>query len=156
MADVFNADLIAPCGMNCGICKAYLAYSRRVPYEKGKVSHCSGCLVRNKNCAFVKRDGDKLRKKQVRFCYECSEMPCKQLAKLDEHYKAHYGMSMVENQKMIQEKCMDEFLKSQSEKYRCPGCGDIISVHDGKCYACGYQAEKLKVSNPKRRWVPNR
>jgi rubrerythrin len=57
---------------------------------------------------------------------------------------------------MMKEKGMEEFLKSQSEKYRCPSCGDIVSVHDGKCYTCGYQAEKPKGSNPEKRWVPNR
>ena len=51
-------------------------------------------------------------------------------------------MSMIENQEMIQEKGMDEFLKSQAEKYCCPSCGDVVSVHDGKCYACGYKGEK--------------
>jgi hypothetical protein len=156
MSEVFTADLIAPCGMNCGICKAYLAYSRGVPYQKGKISHCIGCLDRNKNCAFIKRGCEKLRKKQIRFCYECAEMPCKELAKLDEYYCTRYGMSMVENQEMIRVKGMDEFLKSQREKYRCPSCGDVISVHDGKCYACDFQAQKPKGSNPKQRWVPNR
>jgi hypothetical protein len=156
MVNTFTPDLIAPCGMNCGICKAYLAYSRRVPYRKGEISHCTGCLVRNKKCAFIKRNCGKLRKKQIRFCYECADMPCKQLAKLDEYYRAHYGMSMVENQKAMKEKGIDEFLKGQAEKYRCISCGDVISVHDGKCYACGYQADKPKGFNPKQRWVPNR
>ena len=156
MVEKLTPDLIAPCGMNCGICKAYLAYSRGVPYKKGEVSHCTGCLVRNKNCAFIRRDCKKLRKKQIRFCYECADMPCEQLAKLDGLYRARYGMSMIENLKMIRERGMDEFLKSQSERYRCASCDDIISVHNGKCYACGYQAEKPKGSNPKLRWVPNR
>ena len=156
MVEKFTPDLIAPCGMNCGICKAYLAYSRGVPYKKGEVSHCKGCLVRNKNCAFIRRDCEKLRKKQIRFCHKCADMPCKQLAKLDELYRARYGMSMIENLKMIRERGIAEFLKSQSEKYRCSNCGDIISVHNGKCYACGYQAKKPKGSNPKLRWVPNR
>jgi predicted RNA-binding Zn-ribbon protein involved in translation (DUF1610 family) len=82
-------------------------------------------------------------------------MPCKQLNKIDKLYSARYGMSMVENQKMIKEKGMDEFLKSQAEKFRCPNCGDVVSVHDGKCYACGFQAKKPNGSNPKLRWVPN-
>jgi len=149
-------DLVASCGMNCGICKAYLAYSRGVPYKKGEVTHCTGCLVRNKNCAFIRRECKKLRKNQIRFCHECEEIPCKKLAKLDGHYRARYGMSMIENLQMIRKKGISEFLKKQAEKYRCPNCGDIISVHDGKCYACGYQAEKPKGSNPKLRWVPNR
>lgn len=156
MAKTLTSDLIAPCGMNCGVCKAYLAYSRGVPYKKGEVTHCTGCLVRNKNCAFIRRECRKLRKKQIRFCYECVNMPCKQLVKLNKLYRARYGMSMIENLKMIRDKGMGEFLKSQSYKYRCPSCGDIISVHDGKCYACGYQADKPKGFIPKRRWVPNR
>ena len=155
MTKAFTPDSIAPCGMNCGICKAYLAYSRGIPYKKGEVSHCTGCLVRNKNCAFIKRDCERIRKKQIRFCYECERMPCNELAKIDSYYKARYGMSMVENQNVIREQGMDEFLKKQYEKYRCPDCGDVVSVHDGKCYACGYQAEKPKGSNSKRRWVPN-
>ena len=151
----FTPDLVAPCGINCGICKCYLAYSRGVPREKGKVTHCIGCVARNKMCAFVKRDCEKLRG-QIRFCYQCPDMPCERLAKLDLHYRARYGMSMVENQKAIKENGMDEFLKSQAEKYRCPSCGDVVSVHDGKCYGCGYQGSKPKGFNPKLRWVPNK
>jgi hypothetical protein len=149
MANPFTADLVAPCGMNCGVCKAYLAHSRGVPYKKGEVSHCPGCLVRNKNCTFIKKGCEKLRKKQIRFCYECADMPCKQLFKLDEHYHTRYGMSMVENQIMMKKKGMGEFLRSQIEKYKCPICGDVLSVHDRRCYSCGYQLEKQKDSNIK-------
>jgi hypothetical protein len=27
MTEVFDQDLIAPCGMNCGICVSYLGYT---------------------------------------------------------------------------------------------------------------------------------
>ena len=47
-------------------------------------------------------------------------------------------MSMVENIKTIKEKGMTEFLVEQAEKYRCPNCGEVVCVHDGKCYSCGY------------------
>ena len=133
----FTLDLIAPCGMNCGICKAYLAYSRGVPYKKGEVTHCSGCIVRNKNCAFIKRDCKKIGK-QFRFCFECADMPCNNLERIDKRYRERYGMSMVENLRELKEKGAEEFLRVQREKYRCPECGDVVSVHDGKCYACGY------------------
>lgn len=132
----FTPDLIAPCGMNCGICKAYLAYSRGVPYEKGKVIHCSGCRVRNKNCAFVKKRCEKYQKKQVQSCIECDIMPCERLAHLDEKYRERYGMSMVANLKEIKANGMDAFLARQREKYKCPTCGDVVSVHDGVCYQC--------------------
>jgi len=153
-------ELIAPCGMNCGICKAYLAYSRNVPYKKGEVSHCTGCRARNKNCAFIKRNCEKIRKNQIASCHQCADMPCSNLAKIDAHYSARYGMSMVENLKTIRDKGMDAFLKSQAEKHRCPRCGDVVSVHDGKCYACGYQGDKPvkrvgKAQWNKARWTPN-
>jgi hypothetical protein len=147
--------------MNCGVCKSYLAYSRGVPRKKGEVTHCSGCISRDKNCAFIKRDCPKKVGKQLRFCYECPDMPCKKLAKIDEHYSTRYSMSMIENLNEIKDKGIDAFLESQAQKYRCPSCGDIVSVHDSKCYACGYQGEApiKKVGKSqwdKARWVPNK
>jgi rubrerythrin len=65
-------------------------------------------------------------------------MPCKNLGHLDNRYRERYGMSMVESLKIIKANGMDEFLKSQEETHRCPSCGDVICVHDGKCYSCGY------------------
>jgi len=60
----FTPELIAPCGMNCGICKSYLAFSRGIPEKKGKVSHCPGCLPRNKNC-YIKRDTENFGEKKL-------------------------------------------------------------------------------------------
>ena len=134
---MFTPELIAPCGMNCGLCRAYIAYSRGIPRKRGKVTHCAGCLPRGKNC-FIKRGCSKLSKHQIQFCYECDAMPCKNLDRLDRRYRERYGMSMVENLKMLKAKGMDEFLKNQTEKHCCPSCGDVVCVHDGKCYSCGY------------------
>jgi len=44
---------------------------------------------------------------------------------------------LVENLKEIGEKGMKEFLEHKEEKYECPSCRDVVSVHDGKYYACG-------------------
>ena len=137
----FTPVLIAPCGMNCGICKAYLAYSRGVPKQRGKVTHCTGCLPHNKNC-FIKRGCKKLAKNVFRFCFECGAMPCKNLDRADRRYRKRYDMSMVENLRELKERGIEEFLRIQREKYKCPECGDVVSVHDGKCYACGHVKRK--------------
>jgi Protein of unknown function (DUF3795) len=134
----FTLELIAPCGMNCAICKSYLAYTHEIPRVRGKVTYCVGCIPRAKNC-YVIRGCKKLSKHQIQSCQQCEEIPCKNLAHLDKRYRERYGMSMVENLKELKEKGMDEFLKSQAEKYSCPTCGDAVSVHDGKCYNCGYK-----------------
>jgi hypothetical protein len=156
MAPNLTADLVAPCGMNCGLCKAYLAYSHGFPRKRGAVTHCSGCRVRDKNCAFIKRDCPQKVGKQLQFCHECSAFPCRRLSKLDKNYRIRYHMSMIENQTQIKEMGMAEFLKSQAEKYKCPKCSDVMSVHDGKCYACDYQGPKPQTSDPNYRWKPNK
>lgn len=133
----FTPELIAPCGMNCGICKRYLAYSRGVPEERGKVIHCQGCLPSNKNC-YVKRGCKKLAKKEIKFCFECDNMPCENLSRLERRYREQYNMSMVENLQELKDKGMEKFLENQESKYKCSRCGDIISVHDRKCLTCGH------------------
>ena len=134
----FTPELIAPCGMNCGICKRYLAYSRGIPEERGKVIHCQGCLPINKNC-YLKKGCTKISKNEIKFCFECDNMPCENLnRRVERRYRKQYNMSVVENLKELKNNGMDTFLVNQERKYKCPRCGDIISVHDRKCYACGY------------------
>ena len=134
----FTPELVAPCGMNCAICRGYIAYTHGIPRVKGKITYCAGCLPRAKNC-YIKRGCKKLSKLQIRSCSECETMPCEKLEHLDRRYRERYGMSMVENLKLLKAKGMDEFLKCQAEKYACPNCGDVFCVHDAKCLACGYK-----------------
>jgi len=127
-------ELIAPCGMNCRICIGYFGYA--VNGRKRKMI-CTGCRNRNKNCAFIKKQCEKLSKKEIDYCFECEIFPCKNLEKLDKRYQEKYDMSMIENLKLIKKNGIDLFLKQQEEKYRCPECSGIICVHDKKCYNCG-------------------
>ena len=128
----FTPELIAPCGMNCGICSAYLALSRNLP----KQTHCTGCRPRGKNCAFIKRRCQRLTENTVNFCFECDDFPCRNLSHLDERYRRNYNMSMIENLRQLAQEGMEAFLKDQREKYRCPNCGSVICIHNGKCYDC--------------------
>jgi len=61
-------------------------------------------------------------------------MPCENLDRLDRRYRKRYDMSMVKNLRELKGKGMKQLLKSQEEKYVCSKCGDVISVHNGKCY----------------------
>ena len=69
----FDSELIAPCGMNCAICRSYL------------LAKCTGCRIRNKKCAFIKKrceDNLKLLKGEVDYCFECQCFPCETLKNL--------------------------------------------------------------------------
>jgi hypothetical protein len=135
----FKPELVAPCGMNCGLCKSYLAQIHGVPKKRGKVSHCAGCVPRGKNC-YIKRGCKKLSKHEIESCSECADLPCKSVAHLEKRYVEKYGTSLVGNLKELKEKGMTAFLASQASKSKCPNCGGVVSIHDKKCYSCGKTA----------------
>ncbi len=132
--------------MNCAICNAYLAYKNNLPKVRGKISHCKGCRPRNKQCAFLKKrceDNLKLLKGEINFCFECDCFPCYGLERLDNSYKQKYEMSMIENLLEIKNKGIQEFIKNQYRKYKCPECDGLMSVHNKKCFPC----EKIESLN---------
>ena len=132
-----NKELIAPCGMNCGICSSYLAHKNSIPRKV--VSNCIGCRARDKQCAFLKkkcRDDLKLLKGDIEYCFECNYFPCEYLVKLDKSYRIKFGMSMIDNLNEIKKKGIDIFIEKQENKYKCPKCNNLISVHSKKCFAC--------------------
>lgn len=129
-------ELVAPCGMNCGVCSAYLAYSKNISKKKGKIVHCIGCRPRNKKCAYLKGHCDKLSSYQIEFCFECEEFPCARLKHIDQRYRKRYNTSLIDNLQKIKAEGINSFLEEQHEKFKCSKCGGTISIHNGKCYDC--------------------
>lgn len=138
MSNQFDMKLIAPCGMNCGICIAFFGYTMS---GKRRKHACSSCWSRERLCAFIKKECEKVASKQLHYCFECNDFPCEQLQQLDSRYRQRFGMSMIDNLKNIKENGMEKFLQEQEEKYKCPKCGGVICVHNGKCYSCGTNME---------------
>jgi hypothetical protein len=106
-----DAELVAPCGMNCALCAGYLASSSGVPKKGGKVSRCAGCRPRDKQCAFIRKRCVRLARKEIDFCFECGEMPCPDLLRMDNLYRTKYGMSLVSNLEFLRAKGMTAFLR---------------------------------------------
>jgi len=120
-----NKNLIAPCGMDCGLCEAYLR-------EKNK---CPGCYTGRKvNNRPIKCARRLCKKRHGDFCYDCDIFPCTSIKKLDERYRKRYGMSEIENLNFIQKNGIGKFIKDQEQKYSCNNGGGVICVHDKKCY----------------------
>jgi hypothetical protein len=150
MEKVQKHDLIAPCGMNCGLCASYLALKNNVKAKGVKMPYCVGCRPRKKNCAFLKKHCAKLSKEEVNFCFECTSFPCDHLITIDSRYKARYRMSMIENLNFIKTEGMEKFLEKQDKLWKCQDCGALICCHNGICFNCGL--EKLKIKKEKYRW----
>ncbi|MFC1910042.1 DUF3795 domain-containing protein [Chloroflexota bacterium] len=141
--------LVAPCGMNCGVCVRYLAMKNNLKTKGFRKTYCAGCLPRGKNCTFMNKQCDLLGKGLVRFCYDRGDFPCSQLKALDKRYRTKYHLSMIENLEYIKKQGIGIFLEREAAKWRCPECGEVICCHNGLCLNCGL--DKLR-QNTKYRW----
>jgi hypothetical protein len=122
--------LIAPCGMNCALCRAFMR--RRNP--------CPGCrgedegkpktriVCRLKTCAERRPGG--------RFCGDCASFPCERLRNLDKRYRLKYGMSMIENLRNLRSIGLAAFIEQEQRRWACPGCGATLCVHEPACLNC--------------------
>jgi hypothetical protein len=126
--------LIAPCGMNCALCRAYGRDRRACPGCRGadtnKSKSCVTCKI--KNCETRISSG-------AEFCFQCKQFACHKIEQIDRRYRAKYGMSMIENLKNIQKLGLEHFVKSEKAKWACPECGEPLCVHKENCISCGYE-----------------
>jgi hypothetical protein len=143
-------ELVAPCGMNCNVCAAYLAVTHDVRSKGLRMAYCIGCRPRNKPCAFLKKSCSLLRKNEVSYCYECPTFPCSRLSALDKRYRTNFRMSEIENLQRIRDKGIGYFLKTEEKKWRCSRCGGVVSCHNGLCFDC--DLDKLKRKKKIYRW----
>jgi hypothetical protein len=133
MSEDFDAKLVSRCGIDCRTCVGFFGYT----LSGEKSIPCGGCRTREKLCAFIKNHCKKLAdKEQIEYCSDCSDFPCENLKTVDKPYSEKYGVSLIENLTYIRTKGMEEFLKNEKEKWKCPTCGRVICVHTRKCYTC--------------------
>ncbi len=140
-------SLIAPCGLYCGTCRQYLVLKKNLFEEKGLKMGCKGCRIRNKNCAFIKRDCPPIRKNEYEYCFECEEFPCHNLERLDTLYQNKYSISLTDNLRRLKEVGVEKWLIEQKSFYTCSQCQGEICVHDAECFDCG---SKMKLNVKKQ------
>ena len=121
-----NESLIAPCGMNCAICMAYLR-------SKDK---CAGCNNGPTKVSCLKCKIRNCTERKDKYCFDCDKFPCDKLKHLDKRYKTKYGMSEIKNLELIRDKGINELLKQEQKKWACKKCGHLRSCHNGLCYNC--------------------
>ena len=142
-------ELIAPCGMNCAICSRYLSYVNNL-----KRSQCVGCRPGKKKCLYLFEkcsgiNGALKVNATADFCFECGQYPCRQINRMDDRYRINYGMSVKDNLECINKTGVEIFTKEQYEKYRCPKCGGLISIHNRKCFKCDTITRLVEKRNKK-------
>lgn len=121
---------IAPCGVNCLACSAYLDGKNpcpgcRAPNEAITRKSCRNCV--KKRCAF---------EQGLQWCFECGRFPCSRIKSLAKRYQQNYNVNLVQNG-LDAKKDMDAFLQAQKERFTCKSCGGVINQHHRCCSECG-------------------
>ena len=124
MPQPIRKELIAPCGMNCAVCRGYLRNKNR----------CEGCRKINENEP-VSRFSCKLRvcpERKNAYCFDCIKFPCQRLKQLDKRYRTKYDMSEIGNLEYIRDNGIRKFLKKENNRW--VRGKEIFCVHDKKFY----------------------
>lgn len=126
--------IIAPCGMNCGVCMAYLRTKNR----------CTGCCgsIEGKSKTIINCKIKNCKKLNSNFCFTCNDFPCRLITHIDKRYRAKYHMSMIENLQNIQRLGLNLFLINEKRRWNCSNCGGTICVHKGCCSSCNKKIEE--------------
>lgn len=128
-------EMIAPCGMNCNLCGWVLD-----PLKPG----CAGCRPRGRGCVHKKGLCPKLARREIDFCYKCGDFPFENLLAVEARYVRAHNYSFVENLRYIRSWGMPAFLWREIERYTCPACGRLLTVHSDKCPHCGHRHDRRK------------
>lgn len=128
----FKDNSIAPCGMNCGTCIAYLRTSKSCPgcrleNNDGKPQHCISCLI--KNCDFFCQT-------KSEFCFDCLKFPCNRIKNLDKRYQQKYHISLIKNLENIKQFGLSTFIKNEQKRWSCQSCKSSLCVHRNHCLNC--------------------
>lgn len=142
--DSLAPGLIAPCGMNCGLCIGHLRRRKPCPgcndpYDTSKPGHCVSCAI--KTCEHLANGPQAL-------CFTCASYPCARLRRLDKRYRAKYRMSMIENLEELRRIGVEAFVELERGRWACPSCGALACVHLEACLACGESVEDTRGTGP--------
>jgi hypothetical protein len=133
--ELCSPNLIAPCGINCRLCRAYVRVGKSIP--------CPGCrgdnIHKSRSCVTCKiKNCEESINGKFKYCFECELFPCARLSHLDKRYKTKYGTSPLENLQSIKEIGIRNFVENENKRWICPECGVIICMHVPQCLSCGY------------------
>jgi hypothetical protein len=145
-----SENLIAPCGIDCRLCSAYLAWKNQSKDKGLNFPYCRGCRPQGKECAFIKKRCEKLYNEEIDYCWECELYPCGLIEHLDKRYRTHFRQSPIENLAFVKKHGLKKFLAAQRKKWACQKCRGMKCTHNGLCFVC--DVEKIRGNKKLYRW----
>ena len=148
--NLFTAEMIAPCGLDCSLCKRALA-------EKDP---CAGCHGPDENkppfcsgqCGIILCE--KRKQNGYVYCDECPDYPCADVTEKETRYTSKYPLyeSPAKNLREIRALGLEKFLEKEKEQWTCGECGGAVAVHTGVCSGCGKQYGAVPVQVDEDTW----
>ena len=146
-----NPNLLAPCGLYCGVCAIYYADKHNNEKMKEKLAKvyfntpdqikCDGCLSENKyifcqSCS-IRRC---VKKKEFSGCHECSEFPCRKINKFPFELAKQYMLKSIPARK---ERTDAEWVKWEENNWTCKNCGALALRGAKRCPECKTEMESI-------------
>ncbi|MFH1537309.1 MAG: DUF3795 domain-containing protein [bacterium] len=137
-------ELLAPCGLYCGVCAILIAYRDDNQKFKEKLApvygvkpedivckgcksgdqfaYCRTCLIRN--CT---------EEKNFEGCHECGDFPCELIDK----FPIPVGKKVIARAiPARRELGTEKWVEEEEKRYRCPSCGNRLFRGAKRCNGC--------------------
>lgn len=150
MVDI-KEELLAPCGLYCGVCRIYLAHKYNdMEFKKG-ILHtlnsfgvknvndiaCTGCLSKDVVFTFCRTCPikDCIKNKEIKGCYQCDEFPCKIINDWPDPLDKRVMLRAVP---VWRELGTQKWVEEEEKRYKCPNCGNQLFHGVKKCTYCEF------------------
>ncbi len=137
-------ELMAPCGLYCGVCGIHIATSDNNTKFKERFAsarnvtvdqiNCDGCLSGNlyvfcktcsiRSCAL---------KKGIEGCHQCAEFPCKFIQDFPIEVGKKVMLRAIPDWKKLG---TEKFVEGEEKRYTCPNCGYQLFRGARRCRQC--------------------
>ena len=146
---VINKDLLAPCGLYCGVCAVYIAHRDNNTKFKEKLVkvyqpitkslddvRCTGCLSKGFVFGYCQTCPIKscVREKEIEGCFQCEEWPCKIIKRFPIPVGKKVIMRAIPEWRELG---TEKWVRKEESRYHCPECNNPLFRGAKRCNKCG-------------------
>ena len=144
-----NKNLLALCGLYCGVCAVYMAHRDNNQKFKEKLVkvyqpltksiedvQCEGCLSEGTVFGYCQTCPIKscVKDKELEGCFQCEEWPCKMIKRFPIPIGKKVIMRAIPQWKELG---TEKWVKEEEKRYICPDCKNPLFRGAKRCNKCG-------------------